>query len=67
MGDGRVDIGNARDSLIDQVECLAPQRGLEAVGNVALDLPLDMDRLLADGGVEGERDLTLMGGRCRAK
>ncbi len=55
MSDGRVDVGNARDPLIDQVERLAPQRGLQAIGDVALDLPLDMDRLLADGGVEGER------------
>src|SRR5471032_1581298 len=52
MGDGDVDVGDRRETLIDQVERLAPQGCLQAVGDVAFDLAADMDRLLADRGVE---------------
>jgi hypothetical protein len=55
MRDRGVDIGDARHTAVNQVESLAPQRRLKAVGDVAFDLLLDMNGLLPDRGVEGER------------
>ena len=50
------------DTLGDEVDRLAPQRGLQPVGDASRNLAVDADRPLADGGVEGERPFD--GGRC---
>ena len=54
MRDRGVDVGHRGHALLDQVEGLAPQRGLQPVRDVALDLALHVDRPLADGRVEGQ-------------
>src|SRR5882762_11408887 len=61
VGDGDIDLAYRRDTLADEVKGFAPQRGLQAVGDVSLDFPADVDRLLAKRSVEGQRLLN----RCR--
>jgi len=58
LGDGSVDIGHRRHAALDQRVGLLPQRRLQPVGHVAGQLLAQPDRLLADGGVEGERAST---------
>jgi hypothetical protein len=54
VADRGVDVGDRGDSLGNGVDRLAPQRGLQPVGDVSRDLAADLDRPLADRGVEGE-------------
>ncbi len=55
FADGGIDIGDGGDTLGDQMHRLAPQRRLQAVGEVAGDFLADLDRVLADGPVERHR------------
>ena len=48
IGDRRVGIGDRHHAFRHQVNDLAPQRGLQAVGDMARHFLLDVDRLLAD-------------------
>src|SRR5258708_36768091 len=54
VGDGGVDLADRHDPLADEVEGFAPQRGLQAVGNVSLDLPPRLDGLLPHVCIERE-------------
>ena len=55
VSDGGIDLANGGDPLADEVKGFAPQRGLQTVGHVSLDFPADMDGLLANGCIEGQR------------
>ena len=52
---------NASRPLADEVKSFAPQRCLQAVGQVSLDFPADMDGFLAKGCIEGQRLLNRYG------
>ena len=60
-GDGGVDLIGRRHAVGDQVQRLAPDRLLQAVGDVARDLAAHLERFLADGGVEGHGPLDRRG------
>ena len=53
--DRPVDVGHRHDALLHEPVGLSPQRGLEAVGDVARELDADPHRRLTDGGVRGHR------------
>src|SRR5208283_4865156 len=62
VADRGVYVGDRGNALSDKVDRLAPQRGLQPVGDVSCDLAADVDRSLADSCVEGKRAFD--GGRC---
>jgi hypothetical protein len=53
----RIDVGDAEDTLADEVVNLAHYRRLQAIGNVAGQLFVEADGALADRGVELRRTL----------
>ena len=55
LRDGGVDVFHGGHALAHQVEGLAPQSGLQAVGNVPFDLAPYLDGTLADMGIERHR------------
>ena len=50
-------IGNRRDPLINEMKGFAPQGRLEAIRYVPFHLALDVDRLLPDCRIKGDRSL----------
>jgi hypothetical protein len=64
--DRGVDGAHGRDAALDERVRLAPQRGLEAVGQVPRELGAQPDRALADCGIEAHRalDRALVGPRA---
>ena len=64
VGDGRVDVADAGYPLVNEVKGLAPQRGLQAVGDVTSDLAPYMNGALAQRRVEihGTLDAVWRGG-----
>src|SRR3984957_12171823 len=57
MRDRGVDVSDAGDTGLHEVERLLPQRCLQAVGDVARDLSAQMDRVLAYRAIEVQRSL----------
>ncbi len=57
LADRGVDVGDTGDALGEEMDGLAPQRGLQAVGDVPGDLAADVDRALADACIKFERPL----------
>ena len=55
--DRRINIGHTCHPFCHQVQRLPPQRRLQPIGDMPRHLAADMDRLLADRAVEGERPL----------
>jgi len=66
LADRGVDVGDAGDPGGDEMDGFAPQRSLQAVGNVPGDLAADVDRALADAGIKFHRPLNRSGGGLRA-
>jgi hypothetical protein len=59
--DRRIDIGHTCHPLGHQMQRLPPRRRLQPVGDMSWHLALDVYRLLADRGVEGERPFDCRG------
>jgi len=59
--DRYIDVANACHPLGYQMQRLAPQRRRQPVGDMSRHLAADVDRLLADCGVEGERPFDRLG------
>jgi hypothetical protein len=57
VGDRGVDVGNTSHALFNQVERLAPEFCLQAIGDMAFHFPPNVDRLLANRGIEGQSAL----------
>src|SRR5215510_6829455 len=55
IADGGISILHAQDALLDQIEHLAVECGLQSVGHMSGKLPFQMDRLLADRSIEADR------------
>src|SRR6266849_2900893 len=67
LADRGVDVGDAGDAAGKEMDGLAPQRGLQAVGDVPGDLAADMDRAFADARIKFHRPLDRGGRRpCAA-
>src|SRR5215472_15389690 len=67
LGHGGVDIREVADSGLDQAVGFLPDRVLQPVGDEGLDLLLEAQGTLADGGVEGDGPVEhLCGRRLRA-
>ena len=52
-----IDVGDAGDTAGEEMDGLAPQRGLQAVGDMPRDLAADVDRPLADARIKGDRPI----------
>ena len=55
MGDRGVDVSDAGDPDLYEIERLLPQRRLQAVGDMAQDLMAQTDRVLAHRAIEVQR------------